>query len=342
MKKRKDGRYLKVVTINGKRLYFYSSKTTEQQAERDINRQILSYTKQEEKGKLFGDVAEEWEEEHFPKIEYNTARRYKVLLNYAIEEFEGVYIKDIQPIDVEQYLNYFVSRNYSSKSIKDTLSVLRLVCKYACIKDYITADPTRYITSPKGKASVKRQALTEEEVNIVKNSVNTEYGLFPFLLLYTGLRRGEALALQYKDIDFKSKEISVYKSIYYENNKPHIKGTKTENGVRKVVLLDVLAENLKKGKPNDYVFSMDNGISPMGRSTFERHWRKYKEATGLNITAHQLRHTYATILFEAGIDVKDAQHLLGHSDISVTTNIYTHIRANHFEETVKKLNSYNF
>ena len=80
----------------------------------------------------------------------------------------------------------------------------------------------------------------------------------------------------------------------------------------------------------------------MGRSTFERHWRKYKEATGLNITAHQLRHTYATILFEAGIDVKDAQHLLGHSDISVTTNIYTHIRANHFEETVKKLNSYNF
>ena len=53
MKKRKDGRYLKVVTINGKRLYFYSSKTTEQQAERDINRQILSYTKQEEKGKLF-------------------------------------------------------------------------------------------------------------------------------------------------------------------------------------------------------------------------------------------------------------------------------------------------
>ena len=69
MKKRKDGRYLKVVTINGKRLYFYSSKTTEQQAERDINRQILSYTKQEEKGKLFGDVAEEWEEEHFSMIE---------------------------------------------------------------------------------------------------------------------------------------------------------------------------------------------------------------------------------------------------------------------------------
>ena len=209
MKKRKDGRYLKVVTINGKRLYFYSSKTTEQQAERDINRQILAYTQQEERGKLFSEVAEEWEEEHFPKIEYNTARRYKVLLNYAIEEFEDIYIKDIQPIDVEQYLNYFVSRNYSSKSIKDTLSVLRLVCKYACIKDYITTDPTRYITPPKGKASVKRQALTEEEVEIVKDNINQPFGLFPYFLMYTGLRKGEALALQYKDIDFDNKYLTI-------------------------------------------------------------------------------------------------------------------------------------
>lgn len=80
MKKRKDGRYLKVVTINGKRLYFYSSKTTEPQAERDINRQILAYTQQEERGKLFSEVSEEWEEEHFPKIEYNTAKDIKFYL----------------------------------------------------------------------------------------------------------------------------------------------------------------------------------------------------------------------------------------------------------------------
>lgn len=339
MKKRKDGRYLKVVTINGKRLYFYSSKTTEQQAERDINRQILSYTKQEEKGKLFCDVAEEWEEEHFPKIEYNTARRYKVLLNYAIEEFEYIYIKDIQPIDVEQYLNYFVSRNYSSKSIKDTLSVLRLVCKYACIKGYITTDPTRYITPPKGKAPVKRQALTEEEVEIVKDNINQPFGLFPYFLMYTGLRKGEALALQFKDIDFDNKEINVYKSVYHKSNVPHIKGTKTENGTRKVVLLDVLADKLPKGKDENFIFSID-GTKPLGYSAFQRRWDKYKKETGLDITAHQLRHTYATILFEAGIDVKDAQHLLGHSDISVTRNIYTHIRTNHFKETVEKLNTF--
>ena len=342
MKKRKDGRYLKVVTINGKRLYFYSSKTTEQQAERDINRQILAYTKQEERGKLFSEVAEEWEEEHFPKIEYNTAKRYKIFLNSAVEEFSETYIKDIQPLDIKKFLEYFVCRDYASKTIKDQLSVIRLVFRYAYIKGYITTDPTRYITPPKGKAPVKRQALTEEEVQAVKDNVHTKYGLFPFFLLYTGLRRGEALALQFKDIDFDNKEINVYKSIYYENNIPHLKSTKTESGVRKVVLLDVLAKELPKGKPDAFVFSMDNGLSPMKCSASEKQWRKYRKETGLDITAHQLRHTYATILFEVGIDVKDAQYLLGHSDISVTRNIYTHIRTKHLKETANKLNSFNF
>lgn len=213
MKKRKDGRYLKVVTINGKRLYFYSSKTTEQQAERDINRQILAYTKQEERGKLFSEVAEEWEEEHFPKIEYNTAKRYKILLSHAVEEFDDRYIKEIQPIDIEQYLDYYVTRDYATKTIKDQLSIVRLVFKYAYIKGYVENDPTRYISPPKGKSAIKRQPLTEEETEAVKNSLNCSFGLFPYFLLYTGLRKGEALALQFKDIDFDNKEINVYKSV---------------------------------------------------------------------------------------------------------------------------------
>lgn len=339
MKKRKDGRYLKVVTINGKRLYFYSSKTTEQQAERDINRQILAYTKQEERGKLFSEVAEEWEEEHFPKIEYNTAKRYKILLSHAVEEFDDRYIKEIQPIDIEQYLDYYVTRDYATKTIKDQLSIVRLVFKYAYIKGYVENDPTRYISPPKGKSAIKRQPLTEEETEAVKNSLNCSFGLFPYFLLYTGLRKGEALALQFKDIDFDNKEINVYKSVYHKSNVPHIKGTKTENGTRKVVLLDVLADKLPKGKDKNFIFSID-GTKPLGYSAFQRRWDKYKKETGLDITAHQLRHTYATILFEAGIDVKDAQHLLGHSDISVTRNIYTHIRTNHFKETVEKLNTF--
>lgn len=339
MKKRKDGRYVKVVTLNGKKIYFYSSENTEAKAIKDLSRQILQYSVKEEKGRLFSDVAQEWEENHCAKLEYNTARRYKTLLKHAVNAFEDKYIKEMMPIDIERFVEYFAMRDYATKTIKDQLSVVRLVFKYAYIKGYIDSDPTRYISPPKGKASVPRAALTEEEIEIVKQSVNCTFGLFVYFLLYTGLRKGEALALQYKDIDFKRKEIYVSKSVYHDGNKPYIKSTKTHNGIRTVILPDVLADILTKGDSDNYVFS-DNGISPLSNSSFQTKWAKYCRETGLNITAHQLRHSYATILFEANIDVKDAQNLMGHSDISVTRNIYTHIRSNRLQNTAAQLNNF--
>lgn len=339
MKKRKDGRYLKVVTINGKRLYFYSSENTEKKAEKDIQRQILEYSKKEERGKLFSEIADEWEENHYSKLEYNTIRRYKTLLSHAKDDFKDRYIKEIYPIDIERHIEYFAMKNYATKTIKDQLSVVRLVFKYAYLKGYISNDPTRYITPPKGKASTPREALTDNEIEIVKNSIHCTFGLFAYFLMYTGLRKGEALALQYKDIDFENKEIHITKSVYHVSNVPHIKSTKTENGIRTVVLLDLLDDKLSRGKSNDYIFSVD-GSRPLAYSAFQRRWNKYCKETDLCITAHQLRHTYATILFEAGIDVKDTQHLMGHSDISVTRNIYTHIRSSRLKETAQKLNTY--
>lgn len=339
MKKRKDGRFCKVVTLHDKRIYFYSSEPTEKKAEKDIQRQILAYSEKEERGKTFKEVADEWEEQHYPHIEYTTAHRYRSLLNHVRDDFDSRYIKDIKPVDIERHIENFVFKQYATKSIKDQLSVVRLVFRFAYIKGYIASDPSQYVSPPKGQASNNREPLTDEEIKVVKNSIDCTFGLFPYFLLYTGLRKGEALALQYTDIDFENKEIHVTKSVYHVSNKPYIKGTKTQNSTRSVVLPDILAEKLSCGKPEEYIFSI-NGDRPLANSAFERKWSKYCEETGLNITAHQLRHTYATILFEADIDVKDAQHLMGHSDIAVTRNIYTHIRKNRLHETAEKINKF--
>ena len=69
---------------------------------------------------------------------------------------------------------------------------------------------------------------------------------------------------------------------------------------------------------------------------------KYQKTYGVTFTAHQLRHGFATMCYEAGIDEKDAQELMGHSDISLTRSIYTHIRAERKNETISKLNNFNF
>lgn len=339
MKRRKDGRYLKVITLNSEKLYFYSTESTERKAERDIQRQILEYTEKKEKGKLFSEVADEWEEYHYPKVEYTTSYRYRSLLNHARKEFEGFYIKEIQAIDIDRFLNYFVYKGYASKTIKDELSVVKMIFKYAYIHKYIDTDPTQYISPPKGKPAVHRKALENNEIDIIKNNINIQFGLFPYFVVYTGLRKSEALALQFKDIDREKKEITISKSLYYKGNKPYFKTPKTENGIRTVVLPDALLPYLPKGKPNEYVFSV-NGSQPLLKSQYDDIFEKYRNESGLDATSYQFRHTYATLLFEADINEKDTQTLMGHADIATTRNIYTHIRKNRMQETAKKFNNY--
>lgn len=78
----------------------------------------------------------------------------------------------------------------------------------------------------------------------------------------------------------------------------------------------------------------------MTKTQFQGRWNKYVKESELQCTAHQIRHAYATIVFEAGISSKDAQHLLGHADITTTNNIYTHIKESRKKETALKLNAF--
>lgn len=100
---------------------------------------------------------------------------------------------------------------------------------------------------------------------------------------------------------------------------------KTVSGIRTVPLFDCLAEKLAPRIPTELVFPQLDG-SPLDDSAFKTGWLDYRKQSGVNITPHQLRHAYATVLFEAGVDPKDAQELLGHAQFSTTMDIYTHFR----------------
>lgn len=100
MTKRADGRYVKTKTINGKKVFFYSTAKTEKLAERDFENQLLSYTEKVEKGKTFKEVADEWERKHYGELEYYTEYRYKSLVAHTVDEFGRKYIKDITSTDI--------------------------------------------------------------------------------------------------------------------------------------------------------------------------------------------------------------------------------------------------
>lgn len=234
---------------------------------------------------------------------------------------------------------------------------------YAIVKGYTLNNPVLSVKVPRGMKRTTRAAPEDDVIKTIKENVNKPFGLFPYFLIHTGFRLGEAAALQWCDIDYANKLIHCRRALEMHGTKPTIKEPKTAAGVRSVPLLDDLAKTLVRpdgAKDTDLVFS--NNGEPLTRSAFRARWVEWCKSVELytpikrpekqkgkdlifirtvyepTVTAHQLRHGYATILYEAGVDELTAMELMGHADITTTHKIYTHLRQHQKSLAADKLN----
>ena len=335
--RRSDGLYEKILIIDGKRVAFRAKK------EADVYKKIREYEVAKESGPLFTDVAEQWHTEHWESLSPTTQQGYKFPFEEIKEYFVDKRIRQLTHKDINEYMKQ-LPKTYARKTCTNRLNILNMIFKYAVVEDIITDNPCSYISVPKGHSSKKRRAPTSGEIDLIKKSVGVEYKGFPvgFLavfLLYTGCRKGEALALTYADVDRKAMRIRVTKSVYYVNNEGRIKKPKTEAGNREIIIPNYLLPLIPKGNKSDYLFCRNKG-ELMKKDFFDKAWDNWREQTGLDLTAHQLRHGYATLLHEADVDVKDAQDLLGHADASTTQNIYTEVSSKRRIAVEEKINLY--
>lgn len=327
--KRADGRYQTEVKENGKRIFFYGKTTNE------VQRKLLAHREKQDDGKFFAEITEEWWTAKEPSLSPNSLRNYRPAMERAVKEFGSVRIRRIKPIDVEAYINRF-ALTHASKTTATQLNIINQIFRYAHIHGYTETVPTDVIQIPRGLKKTPRLLPPEKDVQAVKGNINYPIiGLFAYVLMYSGLRRGEALALQYRDIDRENKKIHVEKSLCSYRNEPIIKTPKTEAGYRDVPLVDALLEAVPKGRPNDYIFLRDGHL--ITDSDFDTLWGQYQRATGISSTPHQLRHWFATLLYDAGIDKFEAARYMGHTTAQMT-EIYTHISKARTASSLDRLN----
>ncbi len=343
MTRRKDGRFVKVFTLSdGKKKYFYSSAKTEREAMRDFDKQLLLFREKEKRGHSFAVIADEWDTDYRERVsDINYRKNTRAAYNRIIEYFaDNKDITKITAAEINHFIKHLISRGYYKQTIAAHKNVLNMIFNFAILNGHATVNPVSVIRLPHNLPSSPRKMPTTEEIREV-SSHYTGFDLLPYFLLYTGLRISEALALTYSDIDRENKLITVNKHLIHDGNKPIIEHkTKTVNSERTVILLDRLAEKLPS-RCRGYIFCNDKN-EPYTKRELRTRWVKYQETYNVHLTAHQLRHAYATMLFEAGVDIKDAQELMGHSDINLTRQIYTHIRNERKEETASKLDAFNF
>lgn len=312
MKKRKDGRYLKVITIKGKRHYIYGETV------REVTQQLLSLQQQVEKGRTVEELANEWWEQAQTYLALQSIKPYKPRYELFVDMLGTTPINELTPKDISTVLKSLVAKGYSHKTVSNQRTVINQICAYAIEQGDLTINPCAPVPIPKSaKPSVKVTSAGDTVERII--AANPDKWLFPFIALFTGLRKGEILALQWKDIDFERKLIKVTKSIAYNGDRPIVKAPKTEEGVRTVLLLEPLWNELLKhrGRAEDYIIS-DNGTKPLTNRRFITLMDHYREDLGISFTAHQLRHTFATLALGTTSTIT-VQGLMGHADASMTT-----------------------
>ncbi len=309
-----------------------------------------------------------WLEEKERECRHGTLRSYEP----TCKQWQPLYAMRVDQLTtdtIQSRLQQMHDDGLSAKTIKTARSCLRMA--YDWIRPQYhgaLANPVKEAKLPRGMKSTKRHAPTEDETKRIIDSVNCYFGFFYFMLLYTGMRRGELLGLRWDDVGLEMKRINISHGVTFKYGKPIVGPLKTESSVRQIPILPPLLDELQKRRPDDwkgkYVFpAPTDAYSPMPESTLKRHEMHYCIEAGFvkvtekkrtkkdgsekvqpayhsTITPHMMRHGTATLCYEAGVDVMTTAALLGHADTRVTQEIYTDLRQRHQQVELQKLEQY--
>jgi len=277
---------------------------------------------------LFATYAWEWFESYkVPKLRPGTAMNYRLTIRkHLVPYFGQMHMNTITTADVQRFYNQHA---HQARSTVRTMGILLHGIFESAIEDGLcTINPTRSKRLTMTQRKKVREALPLEHAqDIIAGlpKLEPKDRLLVALLIFTGIRRGEALGLQWADIDFERKLISIKRSVRFVGNKGYIGPTKSSAGVRLIPLSPQLEEVLDQvdhgGK-----YLLGNGEFPITEMTYKRGWERICRTIDMHgATAHVLRHTYITMA-AAHLDIKTLQTIAGHADISTTMNRYAHGR----------------
>lgn len=276
---------------------------------------------------------------------------------------------DIKKSDVLRFYNSLSERGLKYSTIKTFNCMISPCLDLAVDDDVIRKNPCNGCLSEFNRDSEERMSLTEHEQEVFlefiqQNKVYSAHYPLIMFMIGTAVRCGEAIGLTWNDVDFKNKEVSInHQLIYKKSGKSYgfyADSPKTDSGIRVIPMTKDVCKALMKQRQNqlskgwrtnveidgysDFVFSTKNGnpIMPSAVNNLLLNIvNRYNSAVGEielpHISAHILRHTGCTRMAEAGIDPKVLQYIMGHSNISVTMDVYNHISPERNRKEMDKL-----
>lgn len=284
--------------------------------------------------------------------------KYEGLYNNYLKDasFANEKLKSIKMTDIKEWYNDLQANGSSLDTVKYINLIVRAALADALSDRLIISNPTDKISFAHVVEAEDNdiKAWTQEEqrafVEYLRDHPEAKDGNMLMLALATGMRLGECLALRWTDIDLKAKHIKITRSLVRakqdDGSYMDIEAApKSQASVRTIDLPDKimpLMRSLSKAatSEHDLVFHKDDGSYIFNKGPLRHLQAICRDLKITEITFHNLRHTYATRLFEAGVSLKTVQALLGHSDIATTQNIYVHVMQATKDLAVQAINKY--
>lgn len=335
LKKRPDGRYV----CKYKGFSFYGRTQSEALAAREEYKKQERYGRKPREKYTFAEYAAEWLPTYKSEVTAKVYDDYVARLNKIASILPKVEMRLITPSDIQRLYNAFANRGDATR--KKVAMTVRAVFRAALGDGIVTKNPCENIKPAKGEIGTHRN-LEDWEVQIIEDThQENPMGLFAMVMLYAGLRRGEALALDIdKDVDFENGVIHVRHSLRAEHSLCVIVQPKTKAGIRDVPLFLPLRKALT-GKHGN-IFTPKDG-KKMSMNDVDVEWRRYLSFLSsvarkkVAIRQHDCRHTFATMLYDADVDIKTAVKWMGHANEEMIMRIYAHLTTKKEESAIEKV-----
>lgn len=340
----KEYKVTKSFTFDNKR-YYVRADTEKEALVKMINKQ-----RNLEEGKITyngNTTVKEWANTCVDTFKTNVApitlKNYKGKMNkYIIEEIGNMRVKDVKPIHLQKILNSMQGK--AQYTIKKISEIMKFIFGKAVENKLILESPTQGLVVPKGSKSTHRAITSKERATIIAVAEKNPKFVYFLVMLFCGLRPSEVQGLRGNDIQ-----------VIDGTPMFNVRGSKSDSAIRYVPIPDYLYERLPK-PTFDYIFKNERG-NKMTNNNNTTLWnnlrREMNIALGCKVIRNQvippyrvapdlvpycLRHTFCTDLQKNGVDIRTAQYLMGHADIRMTANIYTHTDTEELIKVSKKLN----
>ncbi|MFC2064284.1 tyrosine-type recombinase/integrase [Chloroflexota bacterium] len=353
--KRKDGLWLAQVTIQGERHSKYFKLQSEAREWLQItNNQIRSGLTLAGAQTTLQDYLNQWLISYRSSVHPNTIFQYEGIIRIHIIPVLGhVKLNDIRTDQIQSLINAETEKGTSPRMVRYIHSVLRCALNIALKWGMIGRNPATSVTLPKLKRK-EMKTLTDSQVRVFLSAAKgLRFEALFWMAVFTGLRQGELFGLKWSDLVWEKKHLQVQRQLQRIKGKGMVfTEPKTATGKRMLVLSTATIAKLRehldyiqqeriiardRWQEYDLMFPSSHG-TPMDPSNMYKEFKETLKLADLpDIRFHDLRHTAATLMLQQGTHPKIVQERLGHSDISLTLNTYSHVLPSMQEEAAEKM-----